>query len=414
MSFYTLREMKRLEVFLQKNGLFILVCLLLFLNGFQSGGNQAFLLEIGSDLTLDTKVLGAIVTAQWSAVIFAPVLAGLFADKKGKKPFILVCCFLFLVSSIALIFAKVLWLFLASVFVIGLSSSVYQSVSMAAVSDAYPKTFAKKMGILTSFFPFGAVVAPLVAKALLSIGQTWHTFYLIVSIVIFLLIIGLFFIKLEPQEEKEAMAVTASKPMEPISKRAIIVAIICLVYITAVFVGVENGIANFLKPLIKEELAGTLGEVAISLYWLGMIPSRLLCAALRKYQKPYLVSSIALTAVFSVGLSFLSSEAWVLVFAFILGFTSGSIYTLTMSLVVEYVPTKSALATGFISSGTGFGAALGPLMGSLISASFGIRRAFIVYGCIMASSLIACLIIYLKPKTKKPETKEIDPQQLGQ
>lgn len=403
-----INPMNRIKALLKQDWLAALLCMCLFINGFQAGGNQAFLLEIGADLNVETKVLGSLAAAQWLAVAIAPLITGAFADKKGKKPFILIFLFVFLAGSVTLIFTKVLWLYLTCVFILGLSQSIYQSVSMAAMADSYPVSKSTKMAVMTSFYPIGALVAPLLAKAILNANLTWHTFYIIVSAIIALMIIGFFFTNLEKKEEMPETEKKAEIDNPTEKHKLPILAIFCLVFITAVFVGVENGIAYFIKPFVKEELSGTVGELAISLFWLGMIPSRFLCILLKKIQKMNLAVSIILTTVFCVGFSYLSDQSWVLAFAFILGFSCGSIYTLAMSLAVEYVPYKTALATGFITSGTGIGGAAVTFSFSLLSTSFGIRKAFIALGILMATSLITCLLLYLKPKKKEQSLEKTE------
>lgn len=399
--------MDKIKTFGRKNWLAFLLFMCLFINGFQAGGNQAFLTEIGAELGVETKVLGSLAAAQWCAVIIAPLVTGVFADKVGKKPFMLIFFSVFFLGSLVLIFAKTLILYLIFIFILGLSLSIYQFISMAAMADCYPLTQGKKMGYMTSLYPVGALVAPMVSKLIINLGGTWHILYIILAGIALLEIIGLIFTKFEIKEEKDEKTVNELKPAPAPDKKFMIIGMICLVMITAVFVGVENGIAYFIKPFIKDEIMGTKGELAITLFWAGMIPARFLCSPLRKIKKEKLAFSFFSTTFLCLGFAYLNSEIWTLIFAFLMGFACGDIYTLAMSFSVEFAPGKSALATGLVTSGTGIGGAAVTASVSLLSSAFGIRNAFIFLSIVMASGLIFCavLIYQIRMKAKKEANK---------
>lgn len=405
-TFYTglkpRHDMEKFKTFLKQNWIVFLVSMCVFLNGFQAGGNQAFLVEIGKSLNVDESALGSLAAAQWGAVIIAPLIVAVFADKVGKKPFILGGLGLFLISSIALIFVNVLGWYLAFVFCIGLALSIYQFVGLAIVADVYPKTQEPKLAFSTSAYSIGAIIAPLLAKLLSANGQTWHWLYIILSVLTALIIIGLLFTKIAPVEQVEVKAepATAKKGKTNI----VIVGLIVLLLISAVYVGAESGIAYFLKPFITDALKGENAEYAISLFWLGMLPSRWIISHSPKAKKAELVISAAILAACCFSFSFMDSLAGGFAMAFFFGFFAGPVYPAMMSYSVKFTKGKTALATGLTTSATGIGGAAVTASFSLIQSQFGIRNAFIFVGAVAA--LCCALCVWLVLEIKKEDRRE--------
>ena len=134
-----------------------LLSLTVFMNGFEAGGYQASLLNIGTGYQLEDRAMGIFASVQLIAGLIAPLIFGPVADRCGKKKIYGAFLLVQLLGCALLIMAGSAAAFLPGIFVIGMSVSALQYIALAALADAYPQTGKKKMGIITALYSLGAV-----------------------------------------------------------------------------------------------------------------------------------------------------------------------------------------------------------------------------------------------------------------
>lgn len=397
-------EKTSFSCWLKKNDLAILLFICIFLNGFQAGGSQAFLPEIGTELNVELSKLGSLPALQWGAVIVAPLLTGYFPDKLGKKPFFLASLGVFLLAALLIIFSSGLTMYLIGIFLIGLGLSSYQFLAFAVLADDYPLTSDKKMGPATAMYSVGAVLAALLADLMNANSVSWRSLYIIIASIAFVLLVLFSFISFAKREEKKKEDTAEEEAKNNLPSHFNILGILLLCFIVAIYCGVESGFAYFLKPLIRDQLGGEHSEWAIALFWLGMIPSRFIYPLFPKAKKIVLLLSIALVVGFGSALLGVKSYQWAFVLAFLIGFACGSIYPLSLSYSVDFSGGKTALATALVTLSTGVGGAGVTSAFSLIEANSNIYMSMIFLVILTSVNFVlAFVLMYLSLRQKKKE-----------
>jgi MFS transporter, DHA1 family, multidrug resistance protein len=110
-------------------------------------------------------------------------------------------------------------------------------------------------------------------------------------------------------------------------------------------------------------------------------------------RKPMLIRSM-LGGAITVGLMSLSqSPAELVILRFLQGATSGTVAAATALVAAETPRSRVAWSLGVVNSGVALGGAIGPVVGGLAGAVFGLRLVFLGGGILLLLSLIPVLVI---------------------
>ena len=373
--------------------------LAVFLNGFEAGGYQACLQSIGSEYALNGSLMGAFASVQLIACLIAPLVFGPIADRHGKKSMVLVFLALKIVGCLLIVAFADIRAFLVGIFLVGLAVSTSQYISIAALADAYPISGRRKIGYMTGMYSLGAVLAPLLCGAFLGAGAAWRFFFGVLIVLTAIVIAGLAACGFEPKEQL-ARATTLDSG-EPGASRAgarggrwVLSGIVVLCLIMFVYVGVENGIAYFLNTFVGVELGGADSYLALSLFWLAMIPSRLFCGVQDRHRAALLLIATIGVSVLTAAMGFMVDPVAAAVLAFALGLFSGAVYPCVLSYNADFEGDRSATATGLITAATGLGGALVTLAFGWMTDALGIRVAFMVLGAFMLLAVFCVLLLF--------------------
>ena len=146
---------------LKKDYLWIILFLIVFLNGFEAGGYQASLWSVGKDFDLSVTKMGLYASMELFATMLAPILLGKWADAVRKDRSISVLLALQLIASTVILITASNLFFLVSIFFLGITTSALQFISIAALADAYPLSREKRIAYMTSMYAVGALISPL-------------------------------------------------------------------------------------------------------------------------------------------------------------------------------------------------------------------------------------------------------------
>ena len=134
-----------------KDYLWVVLFLIIFVNGFESGGYQASLWSIGQTYDLSVTSMGLFAALELLADMLAPLLLGRWADKTGKaKSMTIVLCAQIVAAGIVLL-TQAQVPFLIGMFLLGLTTSALQFIAIATLADAYPVSGKKRIGYLSIF-----------------------------------------------------------------------------------------------------------------------------------------------------------------------------------------------------------------------------------------------------------------------
>lgn len=388
---------------------FLALCLFvaIFLNGFEAGGYQACLQSIGDEYVLNSSLMGAFASVQLIACLIAPLVFGPIADRHGKKTMLLLFLILKVIGCLLIVFFAGIYAFVAGIFLVGLAVSTSQYISIAALVDAYPVSGRRKIGYMTSMYSLGAVLAPILCGALLGAGIVWRFFFGVLIVMTLIVIAGLMISAFEPKEqpvispEAPARVVRDFPGADAHNGHWVLPGIIILCFIMFFYVGVENGIAYFLNTFVGVELGGADSYLALSLFWLAMIPSRLFCGMQDRHRAALLLVATVGVSVLTAAMGFVHISAVAVVLAFVLGFFSGAVYPCVLSYNADFEGNRSATATGLITAATGLGGALVTFAFGWMTDVLGIRTAFMLLGAFMLLAVLFVLLLFHLVKTLK-------------
>lgn len=367
--------------------LWITLFLIIFINGFESGGYQASLLSIGQNYDLSITSMGIFAAMELLADMLAPLLLGNWADKVGKAQSMSIMLALQLVSTGVVWLSQSEPLFLFGIFLLGLTTSALQFIAIATLADAYPISGKRKIGYITSMYAFGAVISPLVVSFYLGQGMSWRTLFALLLVGTAVALAGIVISGTEARER--AVGLEAEKT----SGQFILRGILLLCVIMCVYVGFENGFAFFVDTMFANVFNSTSGKFALSLYWAVMIPSRILVGRYAKHSSDILLGCVIaiplLTGLFAMS----GNSVIALLLCIPLGLASGAIYPCVLTLMLPFAGKRTATATGLITAATGIGGFALTALTGFMSDQWGMRVAMAALAGFFVFSLAAVIMV---------------------
>ena len=381
----------------KRDYLWIVLFLIVFINGFEAGGYQASLWTIGKDFDLSMTSMGLYAAMELFATMLAPILLGRWADSAPKVRSIGLMLGIQIAAAGIALFTVSNRVFLIGVFFLGLTTSALQFISIAALADAYPVSGGKKVAYITTMYALGALLSPLVVDFYLRKGLGWRTLFGLLAAGSILTLSG---ILLSGSEQREVKTDQASEQSE--SRRFVLSAILLLGVIMCIYVGFENGFTFFVDTLFTDVLHSSRGKMALSLFWAVMIPSRFLVGRFAGHAKKILIASIVAIPCTMLLLAGSSSPAAVMLLCVPLGFASGAIYPSVLTMMLPFAGKKTATATGIITAATGIGGVVFTAMTGFLADAFGMRTAMLILVSFFGLSLLSALIVIRKSRQEQP------------
>lgn len=372
----------------KRDFLWVVLFLIVFINGFEAGGYQASIYHIGEEFDLSLTSMGLFAAMELFATMLAPILLGRWADSVKKSTSIKIMLGIQIVAAAIAVFAASNGVFLFCIFFLGLTTSALQFISIAAVADAYPVTSGKKVAYITMMYALGALLAPLVVDFYLQLGLGWRTLFGILAVGSVGVMAGIIRCGGDAREASPAQVEGKS-----IGGRFVLSMILLLGVIMCIYVGFENGFTYFVDTLFTDVLQSSHGKIALSIFWAVMIPSRFLVGRFDKHAKKILIAAIVAIPCAMLLLSASSDPAIVMVMCVPLGFASGAIYPCVLTIMLPFAGKQTATATGIITAATGIGGfAFTALMGFMAD-SLGVQNAMLALVSFFVLSLASALIV---------------------
>ena len=382
-SIHEVRAPRMVKSTVQQRGgrdyLWLVLFLIIFFNGFESGGYQASLWSIGQEYDLSTTSMGIFAAVELLADMLAPLLLGAWADRVGKKRSMTVALVVQLIATGIVWLIPARPLFVTGMFVLGLTTSALQCIAIAALADAYPVSGKEKIGYITSMYAFGAVVSPLAVSFYLDIGLGWRTLFVLLAVGSLAALLGIRHTGTDAREKAPRLRDRTTKGT------FVLWGILLLCLIMLIYVGFENGFAFFVDTMFTDVFHASTGKLALSLYWAVMIPSRILVGRFSKHASNILIGAIIAIPCFTVLFS-LSADS---VVALIL-------YPSVLNIMLSFAGKRTATATGMITTATGIGGFALTALTGFMSDQWGMRTAMMVLAGFFVFSLASAIIIRRK------------------
>ena len=370
----------------QKDFLWVVLFLVVFLNGFEAGGYQASLWHIGKDYDLSVTSMGLFASMELFATMLAPLLLGRWADRTSKARSISILLGLQLTAAALVLVTRQDSLFLFSVFFLGLTTSALQFIAIAALADAYPVSNKRRIGFLTSMYATGALVAPLVVSFYLNHGMSWRTLFALLAAGSAIALAGILRSGSEPREE-----LSGAQQERRSSGSFVLPGVLLLCVIMCIYVGFENGFAFFVDTLFTDVLKSGAGKFALSLFWAVMIPSRVLVGLFSQHARKILIGSVVAIPLIPIAVSMSHSSALVMLLCVPLGFASGAIYPSVLTTLLPFAGKNTATATGMITTATGIGGVVFTALTGFLADRLGLSTAMVVLALFFVFSLLCAL-----------------------
>ena len=370
--------------------LWIILFLIIFINGFEAGGYQASLRSIGQNYDLSETSKGLFAATELFATMLAPLLLGAWADANVKTKCIRILLIIQLLASIGILLLNIQSAFVIGVFFLGLTTSALQFITIAALADTYPISGSKKIGFMTSMYALGALIAPLVVEYYLNKGLSWKVLFGILAVGSLISFAG---IMASGNEKREVVAVEDSMN-ESIKKGTefVLIGILLLCVIMCIYVGFENGFAYFIETLFADVLDSDLGRYALSVFWAMMIPSRIFVGYFAKRARTILMTALIAIPIITVILSLMDNSLIVFILCIPLGFASGAIYPCVLNMMLPFSGKNTALATGMITTATGIGGVVFTALTGFNAEHLGMRMAIGILAALYIFSIASAII----------------------
>lgn len=374
---------------MHKRVIFLLFCLCMFFLGFEAGGFQISLMQIAKSLAIGGMQNGFLVAAQYSAIIVMPVLAGRIADRFGKQKILSVFAMVFCAGCFGVIASPVYGVILLSIFVIGSGYSVCESLICAVLTDTWGETSARGLNIVQCFFSLGAVISPQVMSyGMQRLNWKWTSLFLICGCAYFVIVLLLIvFFKSKEQKTPKIQSEAADSQY---SGKSFHRGFYLLVTAFFIYGGLEVGISYYIGSYILLETgSSTMSAPVLSLFWLFMVPSRLISGLLYRHKMKLLWGCYGAAAVLLAIVVFAENRMLIYPALSGLGFFLGPIWPCLMNMGAEANREQTGLAAGIMSTGCGLGAVLFPIILGISVDTFGLRIgfSFLMMMCVIGVAL---------------------------
>lgn len=352
-------------------GLYIFLCYLgSVVIGMQSAGYQAILFDIAAEFSMSATGQGTLAAIQYISGIIVPLVFGGLADRFRKRDVICVFAAVYAVGSLIAVFSGSQTVFCIAVFIVGAAFSMLGALFPASIVETDPAKGARNNSLQNVAFSIGAVASPLFMGALIESGVNWRALYIIIAASSALLIALLLAMKVQPvniTDQREGKA----------GLRALF-ALVGVFWVAILFScgSMENGIVGFLKNFFVQEMnTEALGGLAVSLFWVAMIPSRLLCGYF-KNQKLLVKICMAGAALCCLGLGFVRNSTLALVLVGLAGFFQGPVYPAVSTMAMQASPENMGLISSIMLVFSNAGGMLVNFAMGPVSDGLGIGGAF--------------------------------------
>jgi len=365
---------------------------LLFFVGFENGALQYVLLGVTSEFDLEGAAIGMLLATQYFALMIAQPLFGIIADRVGKKPMILVSMCIFIAGCIIIAGTPGISLFVAGVFITGMGYGVTEALISAALVDEYPDKAERYINISQSLFSFGAVVSPLAANQLSKIANARLIF--LAAALGFVALLPFF--TLIPLQRRHT---TKEKVAFSFRNKQLLILPLLVIPIF-IYGGMETSGAGFFNSLFSQALSTPeFGAYAISAFWLVMMASRLFFGVVRFPAKRVALSCmICGTAVFAA-LSISHSPLFSLLLCAIAGLGAGPVWAILISFAAKEVPAYSGTVVSFMTTSSGLGATLIPILVGWSANRFSLFAAMLTIGIVM----LICVMVFMMYLKRRPD-----------
>lgn len=311
--------------------------------------------------------------------------------------FLVFACILLLVGVSGTLVA-----FLVVIGALGLAQKLFDAVINAAVAREYTRNSGFFMNLLHCSFGIGSFLGPLLAGTLVEKGISWRVPFVSLGVACLALLLVYWLLTRDAGQSR-----TAVRDRAPAAGYASILTprMIVAWFLLAFYCGHQIGMNNWLPIFLSSEF-GTdtvTAGVGLSLFWLGLIVSRLAASILtRRYcERDLLIAGSALGAVLMLAGVWIGAEATAFLAAGAAGLFTGATIPMTLTLAYRWHPEAHGKVTMLLFIAVAAGGGLFPWIMGLAADSLGLKSTMYLNGILLLATFVLCLCI---PRESGPET----------
>ena len=386
---------------------FFLFAFMLFF-GVSAGMSGNIQAEIIKAYQLDLEQASLFITFQEIGSILAMLFSVLVADRLKKDRLVGLLLLLMGLFNLLVGTAPIFLLLLFAKTGSYVFSNIANNTSSAYISDLYHSESSQNMSLLHMLFGVGALIGPLYATLIDRAGYGWNGSHLLLGGAVLLFVAGYVFLLRKQKVQADAATPVGRQSRIPLramlmdgNMRVLCIVGACLASYQLFITWLPTYLYNQDTVLYTVERSSFI----ITAYYVGMIISRLCYSALSKKVSTHAYVRFAcLTSVAILGISlfFQTYQLW-LIGNFLLGLTSGALYTAQFILVCKQFPAFSAGSSSMVSLFSALGAMLVNSVIGVVAGRGAFTEAMYIPVIMIAIAFVLMLSFY-KPKQIAPDS----------
>ena len=371
---------------------------------------------IGKELGLDYSQIGSILTCQYAAGAIANIPGGIFVDTVGRKGLLMAISLCWIGFPYLIMGAShTYWMILLCATLVGIGNNIWHPTAIPWLGDRFPE----RKGLVMSFHGMGANVGD--ALAPLAVGWLL-TFYNWRSVVVMNVIPGivvagiilLYVGRLQAADVRAGLAKPKSEKL-PIADRlrqfAKLMhnrALVTLSIGSAFRSMTQGALLTFLPLYLARVMNYSIEWIGLCMFALqacGFIAAPIAGHLSDKVgRRQIIMSSMSMTAVVILAMTFAGGTGWFVLLVAILGFFLFAVRAVLQAWLLDAVPPgMGGSAVGVLFGMQALGQAFGPLTAGIIADHYGIMSAFYF---LAGTIIVANLMIFVTPAGLAPSDKK--------
>jgi MFS transporter, FSR family, fosmidomycin resistance protein len=362
---------------------------------------------IGNELGLNYAEIGSILTCQYAAGAIANVPGGIFVDTVGRKGLLMAISlcwigFPYLIMGVS----HTYWMILVCATLVGIGNNIWHPTAIPWLGDRFPD----RKGLAMSFHGMGAnvgdAVAPLVMGWLLTF-YNWRS-VVVMNVIPGIVVAGIILIyvgRLQMADIRSGFAkakpdkIPAAQRMRMLGELLRNRALVTL-SIGSTFRSITQGaLLTFLPLYLTDVMKYPTKWVGLSLFALqacGFIAAPIAGhLSDRVGRRQIIMSSMSMTAIVILAMTFAGGTQWFVLLVAILGFFLFAVRAVLQAWLLDATPPgMGGSAVGILFGMQALGMAIGPISAGVVADHYGIMAAFYF---LAGTIIIANLLIFVTP-----------------
>ncbi|MCD8139527.1 MAG: MFS transporter [Planctomycetaceae bacterium] len=352
----------------------------------------SILLQLLDEFGLPVARGGIFYSVLNTGCFFGILASGVLIDRYRPARLNLVTYVGFSLLLLVVTLTRGLTAYLATVLVIGMVSKLMDASINACIAAKHTVNKGFYMNLLHGSFGIGSFCGPLLGSSMLEHGYSWRAPYLLLGIFC-LAIGGAYWLFSRRDTVGGRVAAAPPAPFRSVLKPDVILLVVILI----LYCGHQMGMNNWVPAYLQERFgtADMLSGFGLSMFWLGLIVSRVGCSFLttRYPERQLLQAGMALGAVFLIACVLLDSEWAAFAGSTAAGLFTGATIPMVLTLGYSWHPDARGTMTMLCFAAITVGGVIFPWLMGVVGEAWGLNRAMLLNGGLLAVAFFLTLAL---------------------